>query len=189
MVQPKVSVEEYFRMDRVSEAPLEFHDGEVFQISAVSFAHGAISANLSRAIGNRLAGVPCRTLIQVRVRASASNYVRPDVAVVCGEPHLADSSHETLVNPKVVFEILSPSTADYDHGGKFALYRKVRSIEEYVLISQHLPVVEIFRRQPDESWTLRSIEKLDASVDFGSLQITLPLAEIYQCLSLSEPTE
>jgi Uma2 family endonuclease len=187
--QPKVSVDEYFRMDRVSEVPLEFHDGDVFPISSVSFAHGVIAANLSRALGNRLTGIPCRTLIQVRVRASASNYVRPDVAVVCGEPQLTDSSRETLVNPKIVFEILSPSTADYDYGGKFALYRKVRSIEEYVLISQYVPVVEIFRRQPDESWTLHSIDKLDGSVELGSLQITLPLAEIYQGLTLNEPSE
>ena len=99
--------------------------------------------------------------------------------VVCGKPVFTDEDQDTVTNPKVIVEILSPSTADYDYGGKFALFRTLPSFEEYLLIAQEEPRIEVFRKMPDDRWILSSYVGLDATVRVESLEIDLPLAEIY----------
>jgi Uma2 family endonuclease len=101
--------------------------------------------------------------------------VGPEVLVFCGKAALTDEHHDTITNPKVIVEILSPSTADYDYGGKFSLYRRLPSFEEYILFSQDAALVETFRKTHDSEWVLRTHEGLDAVVAIESLGISLPL--------------
>jgi Uma2 family endonuclease len=138
---PKLSVEEYLALDRVAEVPCEYHDGELFPVMAVTIEHGRITANTICRLSERLDGKPCRVVNSpVRVRVSPTKFVYPEILVVCGKMDVTDETQDTLTNPKVIVEVLSPSTAGYDYGGKFALYRTVR-VETLDIA---LPLTEIY---------------------------------------------
>lgn len=182
---PKLSVEEYLTLDRVAEVPSEFHDGEMFPIEAVSIEHVKISQQLVAWILQRLRGTKCQLLsAPLRVRVSATKFVLPDLFVVCGSPELTDEHQDTVTNPKVVIEILSPSTADYDYGHKFRLYQRMASFEEYVLVSQDEPRVDRYRKSAQNRWNLSIYIGLEAVVPIESLSLSLPLAEIYAGIEL-----
>lgn len=181
----KLSVEEYLARDRAAEWPSEYHDGEVFPMVAVSWAHSHISSNVTRGLGNLLAKTPCSVAgAGLRVRASGTQFVIPDLVVVCGKPVLTDEHQDTLINPKVIIEILSPSTADYDYGQKFILYRRLESFEEYVLVAQDQARVEVFRKTPDKRWLLTTYEGLQAVAGIECLGVSLPLGEVYEGIEL-----
>ena len=175
-----MSVEEYLALDRAAEVKCEYHDGELFPVVAVTIEHGRVTANTIRRLSERLDGKPCRVLNSpIRVRVSPTKFVYPDILVVCGKIDVTDEAQDTLTNPKVIVEVLSPSTAGYDYGPKFALYRRLSSFEEYVLIAQDEPRVEVFRKNSDGQWVLYSNEGLEGMVRVETLDIDLPLAEIY----------
>ncbi|MFN7924986.1 MAG: Uma2 family endonuclease [Bryobacteraceae bacterium] len=110
---------------------------------------------------------------------SATKYVYSDIVVICGKPAFTDEQVDTVTNPKLIVEVLSPSTANYDYSEKFAAYRGLPSLEEYVLVAQRRPLIDIFRRTPDNKWLLSSFEGLDSSAELTSLGISLRLADIY----------
>jgi Uma2 family endonuclease len=177
---PKLSVEEYLALDRVAEIKSEYYDGEIFPVLAVTFEHSRVTANTVYRFSERLHGKPCRVMNSpIRLRVGPTKFVYPDILVICGKPAMTDDVNDTLTNPKVIVEILSPSTADYDYGGKFALYRTLPTFEEYLLIAQDEPRIEAFRKTPDGRWILSSYVGLEATIRVESLEIDLPLAEIY----------
>jgi Uma2 family endonuclease len=116
---------------------------------------------------------------------SPTKFLIPDIIVVCGKPALTDEHQDTITNPKVIVEILSPSTADYDYGEKFILYRRLESFEEYLLVSQDQPRVEVARKTPDKRWVISTYEGMDAVVNVESLDVSLPLRDIYGGVELS----
>ena len=180
---PKLSVEEYLVLDRMAEVPSEFHDGEMFPIEAVTYEHSVISVNVGSALKMRLRSgrSGCQTIgSPLRVLVAPTKYVIPDHAVLCGEPAFTDKQRDTITNPKVILEILSPSTADYDYGHKFKLYRRLATFEEYLLISQDEALVERYRKSAEDRWILSIHMGLDAVVPIESLSISLPLVEIYE---------
>ena len=183
----KISVEEYLAADRVAEIPSEYYDGEVFPISAVSWHHGVIAGNTGHGFAGRLACGPCRLAMRVRVRVTKAHFVFPDLVIVCGKPALTDEAADTITNPKVIVEVMSPPTSDYDHGAKFALYRRVPSLEDYVLIAQDQPNVEVFHKTPEGGWLLNTYEGLEAVAAIASLEIALPLAELYAGIEFATP--
>jgi Uma2 family endonuclease len=183
----KLSVEEYLAMQRATDARYEYRDGEVFPVVGATVAHAAITSNVTAAFGVRLAATPCQAYSAAQVRTSQKHYVSPDLVIVCGRPVYTDGHADTLTNPKVVVEILSPSTTDYDYGGKFELYRLLPSLDEYVLIAQHRPRIETYRKTPDGRWLLSTFDGLDATVLVESLEISIPLSEVYNRVELPMP--
>jgi Uma2 family endonuclease len=180
VAQTKMTVEEYLAYDRAAEVKSEYHDGELFPNSvSMSVRHSRISANLVLYLGGLLRGTTCRVFNPTRVRVTPRKYFYPDVFVVCGHLKLTDEAQDTLTNPKVIFEVLSPSTADYDLGGKFLLYRSLDSLEEYIAVSQDEQKVHVYRRTPNDVWTLTTYEGLQASFRLDSIGITVPISEIY----------
>lgn len=180
IVVPRLSVEEYLAIDRLAELKSEYHDGAMLPIAAVSWEHAIIAGNLAGLFHGALRGGPCRTAISpIRVRVSPTRFIYPDLAVVCDAPVFTDEKVDTITNPKVVVEVLSPSTADYDYGGKFHLYRRLSSFEEYILVSQNEPRVEVFRKTPDGRWVLTTYEGSSAEITVESLGISIPMVEIY----------
>ena len=175
----RLSVEEYLALDRGSDLPSEYHDGEVFPMENASLRHGLVHINVGALFLERLRGRDCRIVNQTRIRINLRRYVYPDLVVYCGKPQFVDSEQDMLTNPKVIIEILSPRTADYDYGSKFALYRELPSLEEYVLVAQSQPKVEIFRKGSDGRWVLSSYTGLDANAKIESLQIDVPLSQVY----------
>ncbi len=175
----KLSVEDYFALDATAERSLEYHDGEVFEMVDATIAHAIINANTVGSLVSRLRGSGCICGSNLVVRTTARNYVVPDITVVCGQIVRAGEAKNSVINPKVIIEILSPSTADFEHGGKFALYCKLPSFVEYVLIAQDTAKVEVFTKESDTRWILTMYEGLEATVRLESLALEIPAAEIY----------
>ena len=147
---------------------------------AVTTGHSRLQSNLNRRLSERLDNSPCQVFVSpLRVRTNPTKFVIPDISIVCGKPALTDEYHDTLTNPKVIVEILSPSTADYDYGGKFRQYRQLESFEEYVLVAQDQPRVEVLRKASGKRWVINTYEGLDAVASVETLSISLPLIEIY----------
>jgi Uma2 family endonuclease len=151
-----LSEQEYLELERASPIRHEYAEGEIFAMAGGTLEHSAIAANVIRELGNALLG-RCRVLTSdMRVKIVArGRYLYPDASVVCDRPSFEDEHRDTLLNPRVIVEVLSDSTEAYDRGDKFAQYRTVPSVVEFVLASQKDPRIEVFARQPDGSWTLR----------------------------------
>jgi len=185
----KLTIAEYLAIEHAAEFKSEFFDGELFAMAGASRKHNIVKDNLIGELGVRLRGTPCRTVSSdQRLAVGASGaYTYPDVLIICG-PMISDvHDEETIVNPTVIVEVLSPSTANYDRGGKFRHYQKLDSLKEYVLVAQNEPVIERFVRQTDESWALVSFVGLDAVLTLISVPVQIPLADIYAGVVFDEP--
>lgn len=176
----RLSVKEYLELDRVAERKSEYHDGEMFELVATTVNHGRLQGKAFKVLDDRLGTGSCFASVSSRVRVSPSQFVYPDVAVICGQASYTDEQIDTVTNPKLIVEVLSPSTADYDSGGKFRLYKKLESFEEYVLVAQDEVKVEVFRKQSSTLWTIETISGADAVVKLQSVQVEFPLAELYK---------
>jgi Uma2 family endonuclease len=177
-----ISLEEYLEREQESEERHEFVDGWLIDMTAAaSWSHSAITSNIDRELGLQLKGTDCRTasrdIIVPFPGTDRSAY--PDLVVVCGGPELDPERSDRLYNPRVVFEVLSPSTMDYDRGEKFARYRRIDTLQEYLLVAQDAPHVEHYVRQDDASWRFTETDGLDAAITLPSVEAELPLAEVY----------
>ena len=182
----KVPVEEYLAAEAVAETKSEYLDGVVRAMPSGSPRHLFIESKLNTMIDNRLGSRgPCVYLngnVQI-VIPGLRTYVYPDGAIAC-PPQFAQKPRGALINPKVVFEVLSPrSTEGYDRGPKFRRYRDLETLEDYVLIDTSGPLVEVFSRP---EWGPKTYEGLDAIALIPSVGVELPLGEIY-ALALTVP--
>jgi Uma2 family endonuclease len=179
--EKKMSPVEYLALERASEMKHEYADGEIFAMSGGTFEHSATAANILGELRSALADRGCSVLTSdMRVHIPATGrYVYPDGSVVCAEPAFEDDKRDTLMNPMVVIEVLSDSSEAYDRGDKFAQYRTVPSIQEYVLASQKAPCIEVFTRQADGSWVLRTYQAGERAV-LSAVGCELPVDEAYR---------
>ncbi len=179
----RYTVAEYLAIDEDSDVRYEYRDGELLAMAGAEFEHVQVSINLAGELRNRLAGTPCQPLnSDMRVRAARNRrYCYPDVAVVCGTPLFDPPNRRvTVVNPTVVFEVLSRSTELSDRGEKFTRYRLMESLQQYFLVWPDRPLVEPFYRQADGGWGIgHHVEGLGGALPIRSLNVELPLAEIY----------
>lgn len=179
---------EYLDFERASEARHEFYQGRIYAMTWATAAHSWITDSLVVALRASLRGSQCRAFSRdMRVHASGSGlYTYPDVVVAC-PPEFQDDHTDTLVNPRVVFEVLSPSTESYDRGKKFDLYRESTTLQQYVLVSQDVPRVSNYIRQQDGvAWLMNSLSGLNAILEIPALAITIPLSEIFQDVDFSQ---
>jgi Uma2 family endonuclease len=183
-----LSPQEYLARDRQAEWRSEFYRGEMFAMAGASWEHTLIKDNLAREAGNRLKDGPCRVVTSdLRVKVSATGlYTYPDIIVVCDEPQFEDEVLDTLLNPRVIVEVLSDSTEKYDRGTKFGHYRQLPSVREYVLVAQDRPLVERYVRQSDDTWLLTAFSDLAESFHFGSIAAPMALADIYRGVTFPE---
>jgi Uma2 family endonuclease len=177
-----VTLDDFLAGLELSEERSEFVDGRVVALGAASFAHNLIVSNVFGTLFSDLRGKPCRVVSQgMLVKPSRSeNAFLPDVAVFCGEAELEPRSLELLLNPVVLVEVLSPSTADYDHGKKWENYRRLSSLRDYLLVSQDQARVEWYSRQGEAFWLFSEVDGLKAEVRLESIGVSLRLAEIYE---------
>lgn len=183
----RVSFAEYLRREEASEVRHEFHDGEVLAMSGGTDGHSLVKVNVYVRAFLALQGKPCQLLdSDMRVGVLASNRTMyPDATIVCGGPefHPFDPKRTTIVNPRVLFEVLSESTERYDRNEKFEHYKLIPTFEEYVLISQKLPAVEVHRREADGSWSSEAYVGFGAVARVRCVDIELRLADLYVGLS------
>lgn len=183
----RYTIEEYLRLDEASEDKLEYHHGfivplgEVIAMAGGSEDHALVAMNFARELGNALKGKPCRVYgsdLRVRIKGTPL-YVYPDVTVICGPTQHDDLKPKSVLNPKVLVEVLSPGTIAYDRTEKFEKYLRVDSVEDYVMVSQNAPSIEVYTRRGDGTWLFRPVHGLDQVVRLGSVGVELSLREIY----------
>lgn len=186
------TVQEYLAFERESPERHEYHDGEIFVMMGGSINHSLIVANVISGLHSRLLGKPCRVYdanLRLRIPRKVL-YTYPDVTVICGQPKVDpdDSAGQTVINPRLIVEVLSPSTEGYDRGEKFDRYRELETLQEYVLISQSVPRIEIFFRQQSGNWLFTPVSGVENTARLNSLEIDLPLAEAYAGVEFAAET-
>jgi Uma2 family endonuclease len=177
-----ISPEEYLANERESPDKHEYFDGEIFLMAGTSEEHANISSNINASLHFQLKKRPCKSYqSDLRVYIPATGlYTYPDVIVVCGKPQLLEDAYlDTLLNPNLIVEVLSPSTADYDKGTKFDHYRTIESLKEYVLVWQDKKRVARYTKQADGSWVLRDFIGEDAEIVLTSIDCKLLVEDIY----------
>ena len=192
------TVAEYLKMERESVERHEYVDGEIFLMAGESDAHGDISVNLVGELRAQLKGKDCRVrtkdakiksggFAQKTGASSKGMFSYPDLVIVCGAVEYHDKKKDIILNPKVVIEVLSNSTGDFDRGEKFVRYRMFNeTLTDYILVSQDKPQIEHFIRQDDNSWKYLTYIGLDKICRVESIECDLKLSEIYDRIEFSK---
>lgn len=186
------SLEEYLELDRTAEERFEFWQGEVFCMSGGSRAHERIIGNLFVALSVRLSGRGCEAFTSnVRIKVpTAPPYRYADLSALCDEAQFeAIGGVDALTNPALLVEVLSPSTESYDRDEKFARYKSIQSLREYLLVAQDRPFVNQLVKRADGEWLYRDYDALESLIRLESLDCEITLSEIYQNVAFTAPTE
>jgi len=168
-------------MEAAADYKSEYYHGEIFAMSGGSPDHSTICLNMNRSIWEATRNKNCRGFesnMKLEI-AEADIYVYPDLTVVCGDVKLAENTSDVITNPVLIIEVLSPGTESFDRGRKSDYYRTIRSLKEYVLVSQDKPKVEIYLRQNEILWQFTVIEGFEKSFVFQSLDYKIALEDIY----------
>jgi Uma2 family endonuclease len=174
--------EEYLKIERQAEYKSEYFAGEMFAMAGAVEQHNLICLNIYGLLHQQLRQRPCRAYpSEMRVRVSDTGlYTYPDVTALCGEPKFLDDRRDTLLNPGLIVEVLSPTTEAYDRGRKFEHYRSIQSLAEYLLVSSDRVHADLYRRQPDGLWVLSSAGEPGDTVELPSIACRLLLADVYE---------
>jgi len=180
--QPYYTLEEYFDLEETAEYKSEYYQGEIFAMAGGSANHNRIALNVATALSNAFRGKPCEAFMSdLRVWVKQLDlYTYPDVMVVCGDLEFAHDRTDTVANPILIFEVLSPSTESYDRGKKFEFYRTIETLKDYVLIDQERVHVEYFRQLDDGQWLLSVFDDEADALTLQSIGVEMPLSDIYQ---------
>ncbi len=194
------TADEYLAAERESEERHEFLDGLIYAMAGESPDHGTICSNMTAALVNQLKGSPCQVWSKdTKVRSGplpASKWKTkglfsyPDLVVVCGEGEYLDNRRDVLLNPRVIIEVLSPTTEAFDRGEKFLRYQNwLSTMTDYLLVSQSSPIVTHHVKQDDGGWLLHFYEGMDQSFSIESIKCSLKLADVYDRIIFPESSE
>jgi len=177
LTQPKLSLEAYLAWEEDQPERHEFHRGEVFAMVGAKRIHGRVVGNLVRELGLQLKGNPCQVFHEgMKVQIGDDTVLYPDVFVTCDKADLA--TDRIFTAPTLVVEVLSPTTQAYDRSQKFALYRRIPALQEYILVDPDTRRVEGFRRGADGLWVLHDMSDGD-TMEAACLGLRVPLAEVF----------
>lgn len=181
--EPRLMSEaEYLEFEEKSDIKHEYKAGKIYAMAGAGWNHNIINGNTQTSLNSQLVGKPCSAVssdMRLKVVSKSVSFHYPDTMVICGEPEFVEGRSDTISNPTVIVEVLSPSTALKDHNEKLDEYIKIASVQEYVLISQHEAKLEIYTRQTFGEWLYRPIRGLNASIELTSIGCTLALAKLY----------
>ncbi|MBX3437171.1 MAG: Uma2 family endonuclease [Planctomycetaceae bacterium] len=185
----RLSWEQYVEYERDAPEKSEFYDGELFAMAGGSANHCLVATNFTREAGNALKSRNCRVYgSDMRVLCPTGLGTYPDASIVCSEPHYRGDGQDTLVNPVVLVEVLSPTTEAYDRGKRFEHYQSLLSLQEYVLISQdHVRIEHFARQRASGQWLLMTFSDPDGQVELPVVGIALSVAEIYAKVAFAPP--
>ncbi|EFO80936.1 protein of unknown function DUF820 [Oscillochloris trichoides DG-6] len=182
--QPKryITEQEYLEVERTSTNKHEYLDGQIYAMSGASRIHNLIAGNTLAALHGQLRHKPCQIFpsdMRIRVMRTGLN-TYPDLVIICGEPEYTDDALDTLINPLVLIEILSPSTERYDRGMKAQHYRTIETLQDYIFIAQDYYHIEHYSRQEHGQWLLQEAIGLESRITIGSIACSLALADVYE---------
>lgn len=193
---PKISEiytpDEYLEYEREAHERHEFVDGYLIEMAGESLSHSRICINLTIEVGSKLRGKPCEALSpNMKVRTSnASLFSYPDLTIVCGEPQFHDRKKDVVINPKVIFEVLSPSTEKYDRNLKFQRYRLGNeSLTDYILIAQDIISVEHYHRDEQNRWIFEGCVEPSDVLRLPELGLEITAERIYDRVEVQPPPE
>lgn len=187
---PLLSPEQYLELDSRSDRPSEYYDGVMYPIEATTFNHSRICIDLSSILGQKLRNTSCEALgPTVRVLLPNKRYAYPDVLIVCGKLERDDAKYQTALNPIAIMEVLSPSTEDFDRGGKADLYRGIPSLKEYVILAQDRILVQRYTKRGERHWNLQEFTEADEVLRLESVNVDIPLHQIYERVEFDPPAE
>ncbi len=181
-----ISIEAYLKAEDAAEFKHEYFQGEVFAMAGAGDPHNEIFSSLFGEICVQLKGNPCRPYGSDKRLHIPQNtlFTYPDISIYCGEKKRFDKNENTSLEPTVIIEILSPSTKDYDRGGKFKLYRDIPTLKEYVLVDPEAFSIENFRLNATGHWELEEYKSVDQSLVIVCLGIRIPLSVVYQHVNI-----
>ena len=184
----RITETEYLAFERASETKHEYYRGEVFAMAGASKNHNRIAARTISLLDTQLRKRPCEVFpSDMRLKISATGlYTYPHISIVCGEAKFTEDKPDTLLNPILIVELLSPSPEKDDRLDKFRHYRTLLSLREYVLIAQDSYHIEHYVRQPDSSWVLREADDLTTTLELPSIQCRLALADVYERVTFDD---
>lgn len=187
--EPRIQPAEYLERERRAETRSEFLNGEIFAMAGASREHGLVTGNVFASLHGQLRDRDCEIYASdMRVHVSATGlYTYPDVVAVCGEPRFQDDELDTLLNPTLIVEVLSPSTEDYDRGTKFAHYRTIGTLREVLLLPQDRAGAEHYVRQDGDRWLMTRTQDPLGVLPLPSIDATLDLSEIYARVPIEQP--
>jgi Uma2 family endonuclease len=187
---PNFTLEEYLQFERESDVKHEYLDGLIYAMAGSSPQHSTICVNVSEIITRQLRGTACRPFssdmktrcipLAPQPKRKRGLFAYPDFIVVCGEPEFHDEQQDVLVNPRLIVEVLSPSTESYDREEKFARYKELESFTDYLLIAQDRSRVEHFARQANGEWTCAIETDMTKRIVLASIHCEVPLSEVYE---------
>ena len=189
-LQPRYTPEQYLALERKADSKSEYINGHIIGMAGASRLHNLIAGNFYREVSQQLRGRPCEAYIgDMRVEVSRTGlYTYPDIVVVCGDIHFADAANDTLLNPTVIVEVLSASTEAYDRGEKFAHYRRLESLQEYLLVAQDKVRIEHYVRQGTK-WVLSEWSDLNDTVPLATIDCAITLRDVYDKVQFAESDE
>lgn len=177
-----MTIEEYLEMENASEEKHEYYKGEIFAMAGATMPHNHVSTNILVALHGKLKGKSCKPFgSDTRVHVNKNTlFTYPDITVICGEPETLNNDNMTILNPAMIIEVLSPSTADYNKGQKFMLYRDIPTLKEYVMADPEAKTVECWFINSTGFWQQRIYTLADTNAYFHSLQIGLSMDDIFE---------
>jgi len=184
-----ISIEEYIAIERENDTRYEYHNGEIFVMAGGTVSHTDISGNVFHEVTTKLRAKnsSCRPFnndLKIQIQ-SERRFVYPDMSVICEEPETSEYYKDALTNPIIIIEVLSDSTANYDRGKKFFLYRKIETLQEYILIEQDAPEIDIYTRTEGDLWRINRVSGVENSLTLQSFEIEIPLKDIYRSVDFS----
>ncbi len=180
------TIAEYLQMEKASEVKHEFFRGEIFAMAGAGRRHNVVSKNIQGRLFIALDGKPCQPYgSDMRIHIPENTlFTYPDISVICGEITASPADEDTAILPVVLIEILSPSTKNYDRGGKFKLYRDIPSLKEYILVDADSVNVEAFRINADGHWELEEYKTIEDTLIIPSIDVSISLQDIYNGTNL-----
>jgi Uma2 family endonuclease len=175
------TIEEYLTFERASQTKHELYKGEIFDMAGASFNHNQIQMNFIGEVRGYLKGKSCNVFgSDLRIHVPVNSlFTYPDAIIICGAPQLMDEEFDTILNPSVIVEILSPATQRYDRGEKFMLYRSITSLQEYILIDSESITIEHYKRNNNNTWLLQEWKERTDTLTITTIGLSLPLEELY----------
>ena len=179
----QMTIAEYFAFEEASETRHEYVNGQVYAMTGASWNHTVITGNTQAHLHTQLRGKSCVAIpneMKLKVDSKSVSFRYPDLMVVCGEPQFFEKRKDTIINPTVIIEVLSPSTALKDRNEKLEEYIKNETLQEYVLISQHEAKVERFKRDESGEWLYKPVTGLDNRLELPSIDCVMELSALYE---------
>ena len=180
--------EEYLLLEEKAEYKSEYRQGKIVAMAGASLNHNRIVSNMHAALYNAIEAKSCEVFMSdLRLWIEKRRlYTYPDVTVICDEPEFVEDRTDTIINPKIIIEVLSKSTESYDRGDKFHAYWTLDTFEEYVLVDQYRVHVEYFRKIDEKIWEIIVLTRADETLTLKSIEIEIPLGKIYRNVEFEE---